>query len=72
MPAKLRKILRAAKRQGVEAVRPSRGSHWKLKKAGYRTYPIPAHGRNHEISDVYIQGLIRHFDLDEERFLADL
>jgi hypothetical protein len=51
--------------------RPNRGSHWLAKKAGFRTYPIPAHnGEKTEIPDVYIRGFCRNFGIDREEFKA--
>jgi hypothetical protein len=43
------------------------------KKAGHRTYPIPAHrGPNSEIADAYIRGLCRNFAIDLQEFLGKL
>lgn len=42
MPARLARIITVAESFGITIDRPNRGSHWKVKKVGYRTYPIPA------------------------------
>ena len=58
---------------GISVEKPRRGSHWKAKKSGYRTYPIPAHnGARTEISDDYIVGLCRCLDIDLAEFKAKL
>lgn len=71
MPARLSRIIAAAAHFGVGVSRPNRGSHWLAKKAGFRTYPIPAHnGEKTEIPDVYIRGFCRNFGIDREEFKA--
>lgn len=63
----------ASKHEDIEIEKPSRGSHWKAKKPGYRTYPIPAHnGKKTEISDRYIEGFCRNFEIDLEDFKKKL
>lgn len=72
MPARLREIVRAARKRGAIIEEPNSGSHWKAIVAG-RTYPIPAgNGLKSEISDVYIRGLCRAFEWDLEAFKRDL
>ena len=69
MPARLARIVVVAESFGITIERPSRGSHWKAKKIGFRTYPIPAHnGLRSEISDIYIAGLCRAFGIDLNEF----
>jgi hypothetical protein len=69
MPARLARIVAVAESFGISVERPSRGSHWKAKKPGYRTYPIPAHnGLRSEISDFYIAGFCRAFEIDLAEF----
>jgi hypothetical protein len=66
MPARLREIIAICEQLGV-ALEPPKGggSHWKAKKDGFRTFPLPAHnGERTEISDHYIRALCRNFDLD--------
>ena len=72
MPARLRDIQRAALASGLEVV-PAAGKHpWKARRpVDGKTYGIPAHGGlKTEITDVYIRGLIRAFDLDPATFRA--
>lgn len=69
MPARLARIITVAESFGITFERPNRGSHWKAKKVGYRTYPIPAHnGSRSEISDFYIAGFCRAFEIDLTEF----
>lgn len=73
MPARLSKIKSAANDYGIEVSTPRRGSHWKAKKGGYRTYPLPAHhGSRTMISDHYINGFCRNFGIDPEEFKGKL
>jgi hypothetical protein len=66
-------IVRAARKLGIEVERPRSGSHWKFKREGDRTYPIPAHnGEKQEIDDKYIQGLCRNFNLSFAEFKQKL
>lgn len=66
-------MIAVAAEYGITFSRPSSGSHWKAKKDGYRTYPVPAHnGERTEISDQYIRGLCRNFGLNAEEFVAKL
>ena len=66
MPARLREIIAiCAERYGITVEKPSSGSHWKCKRDGCRTYPIPAHnGERSEIPDQYIRALCRNFGID--------
>lgn len=51
---------------GVAVEPPNSGSHYRAVKDG-KVYPVPAHnGERSEISDVYIRGLCRAFDLNYE------
>jgi len=62
MPARLSAIRRALARLGLGIVieNPSKGSHFRCRRPGYRMYPIPAHnGEQTEISDVYIRALCK-------------
>lgn len=73
MPARLKRIIAVAAEYGIAFSPPSSGSHWKAKKDGFRTYPVPAHnGERTEISDPYIRGLCRNFGIAFEEFLAKL
>jgi len=57
---------------GIAVEKPKNGSHWKAKANG-KSYPVPAHnGPKSEISDAYINGLCRAFDLDVEDFKSRL
>lgn len=74
MPARLRRIRAVATEYGI-AITPATGggSHWMAKKAGHRTYPIPAaHGENSEIGDQYIRGFCRNFEIDAAEFRSKL
>lgn len=74
MPARLADIQRLLKEYGVTLTEKAGAKqNWRLIKVGYRPYPIPAHnGLREEISDVYIAGLCRHFDLDKKEFVQRL
>lgn len=70
MAPRLRRVKAVAEGFGIEVSKPQGGgSHWKAKKPGFRTYPVPAHnGEKTEIGDQYIRGLCRNFDLDPDEF----
>ena len=73
MPARLKRIIAVATEYDIAFSPPSSGSHWKAKKDGYRTYPVPAHnGERTEISDQYIRGLCRNFGLNADEFMHKL
>jgi hypothetical protein len=73
VPARLRDIRRVLGEYGVTVEEPSSGSHWLLRRAGSRPYPVPAHrGLNSEIGDQYINALCRHFAIDRSEFKAKL
>ena len=64
---RLKKLIRCLKEHDIAVERPRRGSHWKFKKDGFRTYPVAAHnGDRTEVPDRYLRGLIRNFDLDDD------
>lgn len=72
MPARLSAIRRALERFGGTVEEPSSGSHWKAFRDG-RCYPLAAHnGARTEISDLYIRGMCRALQLDEQEFRAML
>jgi hypothetical protein len=68
MPARFRDIERAAATYGITVT--DGGKHnKKLVRAGFRSYTIPAHnGSKSEISNVYVSGLCRNFQIDEDEF----
>ena len=74
MSARLSRIEAVAAQYGITISKPTgRGSHWKAKKPGHRTYPIPAHkGVKTEIADNYINGLCRNFGIDADEFKSKL
>lgn len=74
MAARLRRIQVVASEYGITIAPPTGdGSHWMAKKAGHRTYPIPAHrGENSEIGDSYIRGFCRNFGIDLAEFRSKL
>jgi len=72
MPARLSALKRALESMGLEVFKPGSGSHWKVMRAG-KTYPIPAHnGEKTEISDLYIRGVCRCFELDPNELRKNL
>lgn len=72
MPARARDIARALKQFGVELIEPGSGSHWKAVR-GSVVYTIPCHnGPKTEVSDVYIRGVCRAFELDYNAFRKHL
>ena len=65
MPVRAQKLSTALKQFGVATEKPKGGSHWRLVKDG-RCYPLPLNnGLKTEVSDVYVRGVCRAFDLDE-------
>ncbi len=57
--------MRVCAKRGIEIEKPSSGSHWKAKRPGSGTYPVPAsNGERTEIDDKYIRGLCRHFGIE--------
>lgn len=65
MATRLRDLIRALMALGVEVVPPSSGSHWKAKKAGSRTFPLPAHnGERTEMDDHYLRSMCRCLGID--------
>lgn len=74
LPARLSAIKRALDDYGIALEKPTTGSHYKARgKSGVGTYPISAHnGLKTEISDVYVKGLCRHFDIDYDEFVQKL
>jgi hypothetical protein len=70
LPARLRDIQRAAIASGLEVIAASGKHPWKARRPrDGKTYGIPAHGGlKTEITEVYIRGLCRAFDLDLETF----
>ncbi|MGH7605236.1 MAG: hypothetical protein ACRENK_14735 [Gemmatimonadaceae bacterium] len=70
MPARLRDIARICATLGIRIEKPNSGSHWKAKREGEGTYPIPAaNGERTEISDKYIRGLCRHFNISYDEMM---
>ena len=73
MPARFRDIIRLVVEFGGEIEEPKSGSHWKAKRLGFGSYPIPAHnGPKTEIDDCYIRGLCRSLQFDEVEFRKKL
>lgn len=57
----------------VKATTPKRGSHWKLKRPGFRPYTIPSKkGAKSEVSQTYLRAMCRALDIDEAELLAKL
>jgi hypothetical protein len=68
MSARFRDIARAAARFEIKVV-PGGKHNRKLVRQGYRSYTIPAHnGDKSEVTDPYISGLCRNFQIDEPTF----
>ena len=66
---RLSEIIAIAKEFDIECVKPKSGSHFKLVKAGYRPYPIPANNADRTmIKWPYIVALCRHFGIPQSRF----
>lgn len=70
MPARFSRIMKRCEELGLSCEKPrSGGSHWKIRRPGFRVYPVPAHnGRRTEIDDRIIGKLCKHFELDEDSF----
>lgn len=72
MPARFSDIERAAGTFGILVAKGGKHNK-KLVRAGSRCYTIPAHnGGRSEISDVYIAGLCRNFQIEEAEFRSRL
>lgn len=73
MPARFRKVVKAAKGYGFE-LSEKKGRHvYKLKREGDRAFPITAHnGLKSEISDVYINAFCDQYGIDREEFRKKL
>jgi len=74
VPARFRRIIAAAEHFGISFSPPTGGgAHWKATKAGFRSYPIPAHnGDRTQIGDQYIRGFCRNFGIDLSEFRSKL
>lgn len=73
MGARLSDVKRALGKFGVTVSEPKKGSHWKATAAGKPSYPLTAHnGLKSEITDVYIKGVCRNFDIDYDAFVKEL
>ncbi len=69
MPARLRDIIRALDGLGIRVRNPKRGSHFLAYDDAGRNYPLSAHnGEKTEISDKYIKGLCRTFEIELDEF----
>ena len=71
---RLAQVKRALKNYGISIQNTKRGRH-PIKAVGYNritgrklSYPLPAHGKNPEIHDFYLRGLIEKFSLPEDVF----
>jgi len=62
-------VIAIAKEYGIDCLKPKSGSHYKMVKPGYRSYPIPAsNGERTMLKWPYIVALCRHFDIPQSRF----
>lgn len=57
---------------GVELTPPSSGSHWKFKKPGYGTVPVPAKDLRAMVKPEYVKNLCENFGLEEATVRAAL
>ena len=70
MPMRLSELLERLKPHGVTCEKPSSGSHWKLRKPGYRVYTVPAHnGLREELPDRYLRAACRALGIDRDVLL---
>ncbi len=71
MPCRLRDLVKRLRKHGIRVEKPRSGSHGKLCREGYRSYPLPAgHGMHTEISNAYIAALCRHFGIDRSDIMG--
>lgn len=70
MPARFRDVLRALHALGIDILRrQGAGSHCILKDEKGHVYTLPlGNGPRTELSDHYLRGLCRAFELDFEEF----
>lgn len=71
MPARYKRVLKALRKLGIKVTRrPGKGSHAVLDDGKGHTYVLPLHhGEGTELSDVYLRGLCRAFEIaDFEAF----
>ena len=72
MPYKFRTVRQVAELYGL-VLEVGGGKHpYKFRGPNGRMYPIPVHGKNEEVPDVYVGGLCRSFGLDLAEFRARL
>ncbi|MCP4396913.1 MAG: hypothetical protein GY801_06395 [bacterium] len=71
---RLAQLRRTLKKYGIEIQNTKRGRH-PIKAVGHNritgrklSYPLPAHGKNPEIHDFYLRGLIEKFALPGDLF----
>jgi len=71
--ARFSKVKKACEKREAVVTPPKRGSHWKVKREGQRSFPLPAHnGSKSEITDHYIRALWRNFGCVDWDSRADL
>lgn len=69
---RLADLKRALQPHGVELHKPiSGGSHWKFKKPGFGTFPVPSKGERGMVPPEYVKTLCENFGLDEDTLRAD-
>ncbi len=70
MPPRYRQVKAVLRAMGLQVEeRSAKGSHVVITDGKGRTYTIPAHrGDNTELSDPYLRGVCRAFDLDYKAF----
>lgn len=71
-PVRLADLKRALLEHGVELHKPTSGSHWKFKKPGFGTVPVPARGERDMVPPEYVKNLCENFGLDEDKLRASL
>jgi predicted RNA binding protein YcfA (HicA-like mRNA interferase family) len=68
---KLCKVLE--KHYGVTVTKPTRGSHWKLTRAGCRPYTLPApKGDKSQVSPHYLRAMCRQLGINETQLASHL
>ena len=67
MPARYKRLVKALRKLGITVKqRPGKGSHAILDDGKGHTYTLPLHhGERTELSDVYLRGLCRAFEIED-------
>ena len=70
---RLAELKRALQAHGVELHKPTSGSHWKFKKQGFGTVPVPLKkGERSMVPPEYVKNICESFGIKEDDLRASL